>query len=398
MHKHFSDAELLGFLDGEVSHLRRWLVQLRLFRCWECRGRKDELEAQAHRFARALRNDVFPGPGRVADARTRFEIWRREADVPVTQAAFQRSWIWGATGALGLVALAAIIFVSPQSPIVSLPHAKAPQPPPFATQVSSARVNQSVPATVVTKAPSGTQVRAAVKKAPPGLDLVEADVHYRLHRIGACAGEPILIARNGSNSAVVVTAIGPPERRKQEIEESLRDLAQKGLVRFELSGTRSSPVSPEALGSAGETLRTQSVNSPLAEKFGSAAEFARRSNIILHLGEAIYAQAWAVQRHASLPEPDQSKRSPAHWLAEAMHRDHTERIQRDLEKLDAELAPVLGEQSGACTQSSPMLFEAARDLTALLNRLFAPSLTTDTSAPAAEELASALQRMKCSVR
>ncbi|MGH9632285.1 MAG: hypothetical protein ACRD7E_28610, partial [Bryobacteraceae bacterium] len=34
------------FLDGEGGRTSRWRIQMHLFRCWECCGRKADLEAQ----------------------------------------------------------------------------------------------------------------------------------------------------------------------------------------------------------------------------------------------------------------------------------------------------------------------------------------------------------------
>src|ERR1700679_3259082 len=44
---HVSDETLASFLSGELSSLRAMRVNTHLGRCWQCRGRRDELERAA---------------------------------------------------------------------------------------------------------------------------------------------------------------------------------------------------------------------------------------------------------------------------------------------------------------------------------------------------------------
>jgi hypothetical protein len=234
------------------------------------------------------------------------------------------------------------------------------------------------------------------------LDLVEADVHYRLHRIGACAGEPILIARRGG-MALSVTAVGPPERRSEEIAEALADLSQRGLVQFESTGSSNSELPPEALGDAATAVRPPAAvaHSPLVRRFGSEAEFAHRSANALRLAESIYAQAWALQRHGRLPVPDHAHRSPARWLAEAMHRDHSAQIHKLLEQLEDEVSPLLQARAAGCVAGrGATAFESAMEIAAITHRLFAPATAEDLTAAEADaaRLGDALSALRCTVQ
>jgi anti-sigma factor RsiW len=108
MQQHACDAELIEYLDGEIGYLGRWRLQVHLVRCWECRGRKRELEEHAHRIALALRMDRFPDPDRVANARERFE--RRLRTVTPLAGSFRKTIPWqlklGSCGAVAILAAA----------------------------------------------------------------------------------------------------------------------------------------------------------------------------------------------------------------------------------------------------------------------------------------------------
>jgi hypothetical protein len=368
------------------------------------------MEAQAHRFAQALGVDSFPGPARVAAARAQFESWRWQIDGPAKPEAQKAFPSWRAAVACsGLVALLAFGVVwqsgSPDEQTLAASRTEAP-PEVAAPATPELAAPQPVPETAAVVQQTAPKPKLQSKQPPArprgtDLDLVEADVHYRLHRIGACAGEPILITRNGTAS-LLVTAVGPPERRSAEIQEALADLTQQRLVRFEATETNTGEVPLEALGDAAQTLRPAPMllNSPLARRFGSAAEFVRRSNEIVQRVELIYTQAWALHRHSGLPVPDHSHRSPARWLAEAMYRDHAQQIETHLDRIQQELEPLMTRTESDCGTAAPNGFEAARDLAALAHRLFAPATAEELSTADADvqRLGAAMAALRCSLR
>ncbi len=70
--RHCNDESLISHLDGELPFYRRARVRRHLEECWQCRLRLSEIEAQVLAVTRAMQEDAFPGPQRIADARLRF--------------------------------------------------------------------------------------------------------------------------------------------------------------------------------------------------------------------------------------------------------------------------------------------------------------------------------------
>jgi hypothetical protein len=239
------------------------------------------------------------------------------------------------------------------------------------------------------------------KRIPaPDIDSLEADVHYRLHRIGACIGEPVLISRQ-PDQTLLVSAIAPPAQRRHDIDGALDDLERKGLVRFQATGESSTPMRPEAAGDAVASAPPQRLlDSPLARDYPSPAEFAERSARIVKLSEGIYAQAWALNRHSSIQACAHSQRSSGCWLMEAMEREHSEAIRKSLQQLDASLAPTIPmEPTGACESGATKTFDTVVELTAILHRLFAPVSSEDLAGADVDrmQLRRVLRRLHCSV-
>jgi hypothetical protein len=74
--RHCSDAQLLAYLDGELSAWERVRVQAHLDACWACRGRREGLEKQAQAFAAPFESGGLFGPDWATQARKRFVEWR----------------------------------------------------------------------------------------------------------------------------------------------------------------------------------------------------------------------------------------------------------------------------------------------------------------------------------
>lgn len=75
--RHYSDEELLAYLDGEVSFPRRARLGGHLRTCWSCRARLSEVEQRIEAVTRLVHADQFPGADRIAEARARFQVWAR---------------------------------------------------------------------------------------------------------------------------------------------------------------------------------------------------------------------------------------------------------------------------------------------------------------------------------
>jgi len=420
MKRHFTDGELLEVLDGEVRQLGRWRARVHLFRCWECRARKAELEQQAHRFAQAIRNERLPGPDRVAMACERIEERMRSYDQiarpsrPVATARLR--WSLAAAGLCILAGAGWASWDYTNRPVPPLPPTSqlrtetatvltAPLASSGTTALHAATPIETPAAHPVHPVPPPVHAaKAAEVKRNPSTDIdsVEADVHYRLHRIGACMGEPVLISRQ-PDETLLVSAIAPPAQRRRDIDGVLDDLEKKGLVRFQATRESATPMRPEAAGdaAAGAPAALRLMESPLARDYGTTAEFAERSAHIVKLSEGIYAQAWAVNRHSAIQACAHSQRSAACWLTEAMEREHSDEIRRLLQQLDDLLAPTVGmEQTAGCVSGATKTFDTVVELTAILHRLFAPVSSEDLAGADVDrmQLRRVLRRLHCSVR
>jgi len=68
--RHYSDEVLLAHADAELPRLRRYFVNRHLEVCWRCRAHRAELNETAQRLATAAERGLFPGPARLAEARS----------------------------------------------------------------------------------------------------------------------------------------------------------------------------------------------------------------------------------------------------------------------------------------------------------------------------------------
>jgi hypothetical protein len=197
-----------------------------------------------------------------------------------------------------------------------------------------------------------TKPPTPTKPTPIDWRALEVDVHYRLHRIGACGAEPVLVARTQTHGPITVSAIAPPENREKEIRAALRDLTAKGHVRIDITALEQRPLPLEALGDAANNGRAQ-------------PKFDQRTQTILRDVDIIYAHAWAMHRHAALAH--QSLERNTAWLLDAMRREHAAELEPAAARL-RQLLAVPPQPKAALGE-----FEAAKELTELVHRLYAPA-------------------------
>jgi hypothetical protein len=351
MSRHLSDAELMAWLDGECGFAGHIRARLHLFRCWNCRGRAAELEAEAHRVAQALHGggNAF----RSQQARARFESWRwRYEQTAVTaprSAPHRLRIIIGFTAFLLAVAGGGgrQRREAAQLPVLQV---AAPKPPEFAYAKAD---------------PPPAPER---RPAEDGLTR-ELDVHYRLHRVGVCEAEPVLISKQ-PDGRIQVSAMGPPAERAAEIRTALADLVRAGQVRLKIT-----PPVPDALIASGtgapaakarvsQTMR----ESELPGKFGSPARFLEMASRALEASDQIYANAWALRRHQQFPQP--ATDSNAFWLRHAIVNDHLGKLQEALGRLKGELQPLLRRSPRVTHLKRPDTFDLASELNTGLQDFF----------------------------
>ena len=103
--RHCSDETLISHLDGELAFYAKGPVRRHLERCWSCRLRLSEIETQVLATTRALNEDVFPGPERIAAARLRF---LNQAD-RIADEILARRRVWRQLPALAWAAAAVLL-------------------------------------------------------------------------------------------------------------------------------------------------------------------------------------------------------------------------------------------------------------------------------------------------
>ncbi len=338
--KHCSDADLLALLDGELALGQRLRADWHLSRCWQCRARRTELDQQAQAFARAVAADTFPSPSRITDARLSFEERRKAWPSARPQPA---PWRFGL---LALACAAGVVLAMASWWSMRSPSALTPAPRPAQLPIAVAVPPASQPTVAAAKP-------ALAPAAPVDWNALEVDVHYRLHRIGACGAEPVLVARNAHPGPIVVSAVGPPEPREKEIRLALAELLRKGTVRFDVTLLTQSPVTAEALGDASNS--------------GRGPKLDQRAQTILHEVDSIYAHAWAMHRHAALGTGQLDRNTG--WLLDAMRREHVAELKPAVARLRAELGRLLPAGTPAAAVGTE--FEAAKELAEITHRLFA---------------------------
>jgi hypothetical protein len=360
VYRHFSDAELLSSLDGELGWWHYFGLKMHLFRCWECRARNAELEAQAHRLSRVLRQDSFPGTRRVADARAAFDSWRWQLEQPQAQTARRNLTLTKMAvfaGRSALSAAAMFVILGRPSPVQRPVDTPAAPPVIHAAQPPSATMPPPAvaPARIVPK---------RVDRSP-----LELDVHYRLHRIGACTAEPVLIARRGTGR-IEVSAVGPPPEREREIRVALRDLEQSGRINISITHVNQDPPTTDALGDATQkaTVTPAMAESDFARRFGSPQEFARIAGLVVQDADVLYSHAWALKKHSQVPDAQGAAAAPAYWLRDVMLQEHGAKVREAAARLRHQLAVVL--PPATASDSDTSAFDTATKITAILHRLF----------------------------
>jgi anti-sigma factor RsiW len=71
-HKHYTDEQLLAYVDGELPWVRQLLAAQHLRYCWVCRQRTAELDRDIESVTRWLSQSWRLAPGGTAKAELRF--------------------------------------------------------------------------------------------------------------------------------------------------------------------------------------------------------------------------------------------------------------------------------------------------------------------------------------
>jgi hypothetical protein len=202
----------------------------------------------------------------------------------------------------------------------------------------------------------------------------EIEVHFALHQIKACLGDPVAVSRNRAGQ-ILVAGLAETSQRKQElllVLEPLPDIIVDIRTLAE-AATAGSSAGPESLR---KTARTDAAGGPdfqlaassppirahLEQYFREMGEIAGKPNsappgvrqsqsarindfsdqVILTSQRAL-TEAWALRRLAerSATESGEPLRAESRKRLESMLRDHVEELTRTVKYADSLLLPVL---------------------------------------------------------
>jgi hypothetical protein len=325
-------SRLLAYLDGELSLVQTFTTRLHLLRCWQCRAACASLEAAAHRLSHALAENASP------QAHTRFEAWRWRYEQTLPAGRPRSLWLYAAIVPL-LAALPFAAYLRPSPDFEKItPELRYPSPP----------VLEKVLPTVASP-------------SPPALEL---DVHYRLHRIGVCAAEPVLIGKK-ANGLIEVSAMAPPREREREIREALADLVAARKVKLRITPAPESVLLAEGAGApAAKPAISQAMwDSEIPKRF---ADFSQSAAVVLREADRLYSHAWAFKRHTELRAPSDGADTNAFWLRHSMLRDHLTELRQALTAIQRELKPISRRSPVAAHLKSKSLFDLALSLNSQL--------------------------------
>lgn len=199
----------------------------------------------------------------------------------------------------------------------------------------------------IASAPPAPRVRTAVPVSsspePAGV-ADELRVMAALHQVGADLGDPIDITRQGSH--VVVSGVGIPAQRRQQIEHALAS-DPRVVVRFDepTADTGQPPVAAAPEGLASNEL--SGLQARIAREAGGRAQFERLSSQLLDMSEAMMARVYALRRLArrfpreAEAQLDAGQRRVLYGLA----REHAAALGREAAGMQRVLVPLLGLQA-----------------------------------------------------
>lgn len=208
----------------------------------------------------------------------------------------------------------------------------------------------------------------------------ELRVLAALHQLGADLGDPVEVSRN--EHEIVVSGVGIPPARRQEIETALNALPNV-VVRFANAAAATVP--------AQTVVADAQSNGPLqtkiAEQVGGRAHFDELAAQVLDRSEALMARAYALHRmEERFPAGVEAQLSPEDLgTLHRMQREHAAALLQEVVQLEQTLKPVLkpvGHASGLSEASqslAPQLFQSARKVEKILAVVFGAAPPDDAS-------------------
>ena len=233
----------------------------------------------------------------------------------------------------------------------------------------------------------------------------ELRVVTALHQIGADLGDPVEVARNGSE--IVVSGVGLNADRRDEIQRAVAALPRV-VTRFSDSSPAAPPEqkTPEKQ-AAGDNRQLQA---RIAEQIGGRANFDQLAAQVLDMSEPMMARVYALRAlEERFPAPSESQLAAQDVEGlRQIQREHVAALRQQLAALDQALRPLLASahvrstpepafSSDAWQPATEELFQSARHLEKLLAIMFGASPADSTDQPITSQLASSLAQVRAKV-
>lgn len=411
--KHYSDAELLAWRDGELASWSRGSVEKHLQECWGCRSRLDQLEEQVRLVTEAFAQAVPGDPEWVGQARGRFRQWQegfeRDVHISALRAAPLARLSW--RHALALFALGTAIAGMSVQGIRWIQTRNMPGVPLRANIVSTKPVIEpSAPPSRPVPEPGSTSPAAVLPGPalpwPDEAELAarEINVWYALHQHNACLGEQIEVLRAASGQWAV-RGVVDGEGRLAELRGALNSLPYvKADLRSvsheaaaEPSGVREQvEVQSAALPLQEELLRHFRTHAPEENAGVAVSTLANRT---VSESEACLVEAWALRKLMErFPEERMTGlRSAARLLLENMLRDHASSLAGHAESLHTAVKPLAAAAGISAVEEPGVamdLFTAVGRMDQLARGLFLGGPLTEPPTKAVREFLGAVARLR----
>jgi hypothetical protein len=413
--RHYSDATLLAWQDGELPAWRRGRIQKHLRECWNCRSRLGRLEEQIRRLSEMAAEAPPSDAGWAAAARGRFRASQAEFERefrPRFRERFLPRLRWKPALA-ALAAAAALASVGVQSvrsrveeTVPGPPPAALPRPLLFAPPADAGRDAAQPPPPVLL--PPAPPLPAPAFEPLPSGELIarEVEAHYVLHQHRACLGDSVEVL-HGNLGRVVVQGVVAGPARLAELTYALAALpfVTTGLRLLPLDAA--TPYEPPS-----DALQVRSpapvLRAELEEYFRSrlpgtqpGRALAAMANNAITLSQDCMAEAWAITRLLEqFPAGRLEQARPAsRRLLDDMVRDHALALAQTADHLSRVLEPVASVpgEPGVPPPARGLL-EAVTHIDGLVRGLFVGAPLAGSPAQAARSLVDELASVREAAR
>jgi hypothetical protein len=232
----------------------------------------------------------------------------------------------------------------------------------------------------------------------------ELQVLAALHEIGADLGDPVEITRSGGR--VLVSGVGVPSRRRNEIQKALEGIPGVA-VEFAEPGAASVPQDGAAPRPAQEAPLAP-LQLQMQQHLGGRANFERFGSQMLDWSDAAMARVYALRSLAQRypAEVEKTMSGPDRAVLADLARAHAAALATRVNDLQVALAPVLTSLGGEPARGRPAIngeawqamaermFRSARRVELLLSTLVSASQAAATAERVPSDLLAALADLR----